>query len=148
MHYAFSNAVTFADNSFTASTNRAYSEISQKSIILKADFQFQYGSKEEITNKNIQIKLKRESSQPLRKKTSGSTFKNPPGEFAAKLIEQAGCKGKKIGGALVSPIHSNFIINNGNATANDIENLGKFIVNEVKEKFGIVLEWEIKILGN
>lgn len=124
------------------------SNISNKSIILKADFKFEYGSKNKITNKNIQIKLKRESSQPLRTKTSGSTFKNPQGKFAAKLIEQSGCKGMKIGGASVSSIHSNFIINDGSATAHDIENLGKIIINKVKDKFGIILEWEIKILGN
>lgn len=124
-----------------------FSNINKKSIVLKADFNFQYGSIKEIINKNNQIKLSRENSQPLRKKTSGSTFKNPPGEFAAKLIEKAGCKGLKIGGASVSLVHSNFIINDGNATAYDIENLGKSIVNKVKERFGVKLEWEIKILG-
>ena len=121
--------------------------ISNKSIVLKAEFNFQYGEIEKIININKQIKLKRESSQPLRKKTSGSTFKNPHGKFAAKLIEKAGCKGLKIGGASVSLVHSNFIINDGSATAQDIENLGKSIVNKVKEKFGITLEWEIKIIG-
>ena len=123
------------------------SSINNKSIVLKADFNFQYGLAEEIININNQIKFNRESSQPLGKKTSGSTFKNPPGEFAAKLIEKAGCKGMKIGGASVSLIHSNFIINDGSATAHDIEKLGKSIVNKVKEKFDINLEWEIKILG-
>ena len=83
----------------------------------------------------------------MRTKTSGSTFKNPPGEFAAKLIEKAGCKGMKIGGASVSVIHANFIINDGSATTRDIEYLGNLIINKVKEKFGIILEWEIKILG-
>ena len=92
-------------------------------------------------------KLKRESSQPIKEKTSGSTFKNPSGKYAAVLIEQAGCKGMKNGGASVSSIHSNFIINNGEATALDIENLGKKIIKKVKEKFGITLEWEIKIIG-
>ena len=123
------------------------STINDKSIVLKADFKFQYGLIEQITDKNNQIKLKRKNSQPLREKTSGSTFKNPPGEFAAKLIDKAGCKGMKIGGASVSLVHSNFIINDGSATAEDIENLGKCIVNKVKEKFDIILEWEIKILG-
>ena len=91
--------------------------------------------------------MQRESSQPIREKTSGSTFKNPSGEYAAALIEQAGCKGMKNGGASVSTIHSNFIINNGDATALDIENLGKKIIKQVHEKFGITLEWEIKIIG-
>lgn len=127
--------------------NYRSSSINSKSIVLKADFNFQYGSVEEITNKSNHIKLNREKSQPLGEKTSGSTFKNPPGEFAAKLIEKVGCKGMKIGGASVSLVHSNFIINDGSATACDIENLGKSIVNKVREKFGINLEWEIKILG-
>ena len=123
------------------------SGIDNKSIVLKADFNFQYGSIKEIINKNTQIKLNRESSQPLREKTSGSTFKNPPGEFAAKLKEKAGCKGLSIGGASVSLIHSNFIINDGSATTHDIENLGRSIISKVKDKFDITLEWEIKILG-
>jgi UDP-N-acetylenolpyruvoylglucosamine reductase len=120
------------------------SNINDKSIILQADFEIEYSSKEEIVKKNNQIKLQRHASQPLKEKTSGSTFKNPPGEFAAALIEKAGCKGIKIGGASISTIHSNFIINNGGAKASDIENLGNKVVKEVNEKFGIELEWEIK----
>lgn len=127
--------------------NYRSSSLNQKSIVIKADFNFQYGSLDKIIKKNNEIKLKRESSQPLRSKTSGSTFKNPTGEFAARLIEKAGCKGKKIGGASISLLHSNFIINDGSATAHDIESLGKFIINKVIKKFNIRLEWEIKILG-
>ena len=124
------------------------SHIDEKSIILQADFNFEYDSKEKITNKNNEIKLKRQSTQPLKEKTSGSSFKNPPGQFAAELIEKSGCKGMKIGGASVSRVHSNFIINNGHASASDIENLGKNIVRRVKDKYGVNLEWEIKILGS
>ena len=69
-------------------------------------------------------------------------------EEAAKLIEEAGCKGMEIGNASISNIHSNFIINNGNATASDIENLGKNVQKKVQDKFGISLDWEIKILGS
>ena len=123
------------------------SKIEHKSIILKADFKFNYSSSEEIFKKNNQIKLKREKSQPIKEKTSGSTFKNPKGEFAAALIEKAGCKGMQNGAASVSTIHSNFIINNGEATALEIETLGKKIIKQVQEKFGITLEWEIKIIG-
>ena len=123
------------------------SQLNNKYIILKAEFKFQYGSLKEIINKNNEIKIKRKSSQPLKEKTSGSTFKNPPGKYAAQLIDKAGCKGMKIGGASVSLMHANFIINDDSATAKDIENLGKSIVNKVKEKFNIILEWEIKILG-
>ena len=89
----------------------------------------------------------RESSQPLRTKTSGSTFKNPINNFAAALIEQSGCKGLSIGDVYVSEKHANFLINRKNATASDIENLGMMIKEKVYEKFEIELEWEIKIIG-
>ncbi len=123
------------------------SNISDKTIILQADFKYEYSSQEEIIYKNNSIKTKREKSQPLKEKTSGSTFKNPSGQYAAELIEKAGCKGIKVGDASVSTIHANFIINNGNANATDIENLGNIMVKKVKESFGINLEWEIKVLG-
>jgi len=123
------------------------SNLTDELVVLKADFICKYSSASEIIEKKNSIKLKRESSQPIKEKTSGSTFKNPPGEYAAALIERAGCKGMKNGDASVSTIHSNFIINNGEATALDIENLGKKIIKQVHEKFGITLEWEIKIIG-
>ena len=124
------------------------SNIDEKTIILQADFRIKYSSQAKIIDKNNYIKYRRQSSQPLKEKTSGSTFKNPPGKFAAKLIEEAGCKGMEIGNASISNIHSNFIINNGNATASDIENLGKNVQKKVQDKFGISLDWEIKILGS
>jgi len=124
------------------------SSLDKKSIILQADFNFNYSSYDEILKKNNYIKLKREGSQPLKEKTSGSTFKNPPDKFAAKLIEKAGCKGLQVGDASISNVHANFIINNGIATATDIEKLGKKVIKRVKEVFGITLEWEIKIIGD
>ncbi len=127
--------------------NYRSSNIEKNSIILQADFNFEYSSYEEILKKNIYIKSKRKQTQPIKEKTSGSSFKNPPDKYAAELIEKAGCKGMKVGGASVSDMHSNFIINNGNATASDIESLGKKIINRVKDVHGIVLEWEIKIIG-
>tara|TARA_Y100001970_G_scaffold279986_1_gene388214 strand:+ start:1784 stop:2677 length:894 start_codon:yes stop_codon:yes gene_type:complete len=123
------------------------SNIEKNSIILQADFNFEYSSHEKILKKNNYIKSKRKETQPINKKTSGSTFKNPTGKFAAELIEKAGCKGMKFGDASVSHMHSNFIINNGTASASDIENLGKKVKKRVKEMHGIELEWEIKILG-
>ena len=123
------------------------SNLTDELIVLKADFICKYSSESEILEKKNYIKFKRESSQPIKEKTSGSTFKNPSGEYAAALIEKSGCKGMKSGGASVSKIHSNFIINNGEATALDIENLGQKIIKQVQEKFGITLEWEIKIIG-
>tara|TARA_Y100001936_G_C16051569_1_gene658161 strand:- start:498 stop:1400 length:903 start_codon:yes stop_codon:yes gene_type:complete len=124
------------------------SRINDECIILQAYFNFQFGAKEEILNKFNDIQIKRESSQPIKEKTSGSTFKNPINKFAAELIEKSGCKNLRVGGAVVSEIHSNFIINKYNATSEDIENLGKQIIKKVKKNFGISLEWEIKIIGN
>ena len=123
------------------------SNLDKKSIILQADFNFNHSTYDEILKKNNHIKLKREQTQPIKEKTSGSTFKNPPDKFAAELIEKAGCKGLQVGDASVSNLHANFIINNGTATATDIEKLGIKVIKRVKEKFGIILEWEIKILG-
>jgi len=123
------------------------SNLTDELIVLKADFNCKYSLASEIIAKKNYIKLKRENSQPIKEKTSGSTFKNPSGEYAAVLIEKAGCKGMINGGASVSTTHSNFIINNGEATALDIENLGKKIIKQVQEKFGITLDWEIKIIG-
>jgi UDP-N-acetylmuramate dehydrogenase len=90
---------------------------------------------------------RRETSQPIGSKTGGSTFKNPPGHKAWKLIEDAGCRGLKVGDAMVSDMHCNFLINLGNASAAEIEQLGEEVRKRVKEKFGIELEWEIKRVG-
>jgi len=89
----------------------------------------------------------RKAHQPINKKTAGSTFKNPEGLAAWKLISEAGCKDLKVGGAEVSDMHCNFLINNGKATAEDIENLGEMIVEKVKEKTSITLEWEVRRMG-
>ena len=116
-------------------------------IVLNASFNIEYGNKETIREKLITIKKKREESQPIKTKTGGSSFKNPVGHHASKLIEMAGCKGLKVGDAVVSKIHANFLINTSNATAEEIEDLGKLIIEKVYEKFQILLEWEIKIVG-
>ena len=89
----------------------------------------------------------RESSQPTRARTGGSTFKNPPGHKAWQLIDQAGCRGLRHGEAQVSEKHTNFLINNGAASAADIEALGEDVRARVREKFGVELEWEIKRVG-
>ncbi|HZL30745.1 MAG TPA: UDP-N-acetylmuramate dehydrogenase [Pseudolabrys sp.] len=101
---------------------------------------------EKIAAEMADIKAKREASQP-RNRTSGSTFKNPPGHNAWKLIDDAGCRGLKIGGAQVSELHCNFLINLGEATAADIETLGETVRERVKAHCGIELEWEIKRIG-
>ena len=123
------------------------SEIPAGHIILSAQYNYNVGDKDEIAFKINEIKDMREKSQPLKTKTGGSTFKNPKNNHAAKLIEMAGCKGLSVGGACVSRKHANFLINVNNAKANDIEELGKKIIDRVHKNFDIVLEWEIKILG-
>lgn len=89
----------------------------------------------------------RESTQPVKSRTGGSTFKNPPGHKAWELIDKAGCRGLMHGAAQVSEKHCNFLINTGEATASDIESLGEEVRARVKDKFGVVLEWEIKRVG-
>lgn len=89
----------------------------------------------------------RETKQPIKSRTGGSTFKNPPGHSAWKLIDAAGCRGLKIGGAQVSEMHCNFLINTGGATGADIETLGEEVRRRVKENSGVELEWEIKRIG-
>jgi UDP-N-acetylmuramate dehydrogenase len=102
---------------------------------------------ETIRARMNEVQTHRETAQPIREKTGGSTFKNPPGESAWKLIDAAGCRGLKVGGAQVSEMHCNFLINTGNATARDIEMLGETVRARVQEKSGIELHWEIKRLG-
>ncbi len=89
----------------------------------------------------------RETVQPIREKTGGSTFKNPPGHSAWKLVDAAGCRGLKVGGAQVSEMHCNFLINTGDATAADIEGLGEEVRRRVKDTCGVELQWEIKRIG-
>ena len=86
-------------------------------------------------------------TQPIKEKTGGSTFKNPPGSKAWKLIDAAGCRGLVIGGAQVSELHCNFLINRGDATAADIEGLGEEVRRRVRENSGVELDWEIKRMG-
>jgi len=95
---------------------------------------------DEITNK-------RETTQPVKSRTGGSTFKNPEGHKAWQLIDAAGCRGLVIGDAQVSELHCNFLINRGNASAADIENLGEEVRRRVKDNSGVTLEWEIKRIG-
>jgi UDP-N-acetylmuramate dehydrogenase len=89
----------------------------------------------------------REATQPVKSRTGGSTFKNPPGVKAWQLIDAAGCRGLKRGAAQVSELHCNFLINLGSATASDIEALGETVRARVKENAGVDLEWEIKRIG-
>jgi UDP-N-acetylmuramate dehydrogenase len=94
-----------------------------------------------------EITARREAAQPIREKTGGSTFKNPPGDSAWRLVDAAGWRGKLVGGAMFSDKHANFLINTGDATAADLEGLGEAVRADVKAKFGVNLDWEIKRVG-
>jgi UDP-N-acetylmuramate dehydrogenase len=116
-------------------------------IFIEAVFEGTKDDPAAIRARMEELSANREASQPIKSKTGGSTFKNPPGQKAWQLIDQAGCRGLKIGGAQVSEKHTNFLINTGDATAADLENLGEEVRKRVKEKFAITLEWEIKRVG-
>ncbi len=94
-----------------------------------------------------EVQQHRETAQPIREKTGGSTFKNPPGQSAWKLVDAAGLRGFRVGGAQVSEMHCNFLINTGNASGHDIETLGETVRARVKENCGVELQWEIKRIG-
>jgi UDP-N-acetylmuramate dehydrogenase len=94
-----------------------------------------------------EITASREQTQPVKSRTGGSTFKNPPAGKAWQLIDGAGCRGLKRGDAQVSEMHCNFLINLGGATAADIEALGETVRRKVEEQSGVMLEWEIKRIG-
>jgi UDP-N-acetylmuramate dehydrogenase len=102
---------------------------------------------EAIRARMAEVQNHRETAQPIREKTGGSTFKNPAGHSAWKLIDAAGCRGLRVGGAQVSEMHCNFLINTGSATGHDIETLGETVRARVKENSGIELHWEIKRIG-
>jgi UDP-N-acetylmuramate dehydrogenase len=105
------------------------------------------GDPGQIAQEMDKITESREATQPVKSRTGGSTFKNPPGQKAWQLIEAAGCRGFQIGGAQVSPMHCNFLINLGGARAADIETLGETVRRRVLENSGVTLEWEIKRIG-
>ena len=116
-------------------------------IFYEATFSCESGRKKELLDKISVLNEKRTKTQPIKKNTGGSTFKNPTNNKAWKLIKESGCSQLKIGGAYVSELHSNFIVNNGNASSSDIEQLGEEIKKRVRNKSGINLEWEIHIVG-
>jgi UDP-N-acetylmuramate dehydrogenase len=105
------------------------------------------GDPPEIARRMDEIKSAREASQPIRSRTGGSTFANPPGHQAWQLIDACGCRGLTRGGAMVSEKHTNFLINTGNASAADIEGLGEEVRRRVHAQFGILFEWEIRRIG-
>lgn len=116
-------------------------------IFTEALFQGRAGDPAAIAAEMDEITSKRESTQPVKSRTGGSTFKNPEGRKAWQLVDAAGCRGLVVGDAQVSELHANFLINRGNATAADIENLGEEVRRRVKETSGVTLDWEIKRIG-
>ena len=124
-----------------------HSELPDGAIVIAARFEGVPGEAEAIQAEMDRISASREASQPLRSKTGGSTFKNPEGHKAWQLVDEAGCRGLTIGGAQVSEKHTNFLLNTGDATSSDIEELGEEVRRRVKAKSGIELQWEIQRVG-
>ena len=116
-------------------------------IFTEAVFQGAAGDPAAIAAAMDKITESREATQPVKTRTGGSTFKNPPGQKAWQLIDAAGCRGLRIGSAQVSELHCNFLINLGDASAADIETLGETVKKRVVDHSGVVLEWEIKRIG-
>ena len=121
--------------------------ISKQSVVIEVELKGYQCDQKLIFEKIKEINNQRSKTQPIKNLTGGSTFRNPPGSKAWELIDKVGCRGMSIGGARISEIHPNFIISDGNATANDIENLGLEVKKRVLDNFGIKLEWEILRLG-
>jgi UDP-N-acetylmuramate dehydrogenase len=121
--------------------------VADEVIFTQALFQGVPGDAAAIAAEMNKITESRESTQPVKSRTGGSTFKNPPGHKAWQLIDAAGCRGLRLGGAQVSEMHTNFLINLGTATAADIESLGETVRERVKQNSGVDLEWEIRRIG-
>jgi UDP-N-acetylmuramate dehydrogenase len=124
-----------------------HSELPEGAVVVSATFRGHRAEPAAIQAEMDRISASREASQPLRSKTGGSTFKNPPGAKAWELVDQAGCRGLQLGGAQVSEKHTNFLINTGEATSSEIEALGEEVRRRVKAKSGVELEWEIQRVG-
>ena len=124
-----------------------HSELPDQAIVVAATLRGQPGEPAVIGTEMNRIAAEREASQPLRSKTGGSTFKNPHGDKAWRLVDAAGCRGLTVGGAQVSEKHTNFLINTGGATSADIEALGEEVRARVLAHSGVALEWEIQRVG-
>ncbi|MBJ3774938.1 UDP-N-acetylmuramate dehydrogenase [Acuticoccus mangrovi] len=116
-------------------------------VFTEATYAGEPGDRAEILAAMDEITSKREETQPIKSRTGGSTFKNPPGEKAWQLIDAAGCRGLTVGGAQMSELHCNFMLNLGEATADDLERLGETVRGRVKATSGVALDWEIKRIG-
>lgn len=121
--------------------------LTEQLIFTKAYLRVALGDANEIQAKINHIKQQRELTQPIHSRTGGSSFKNPMNFKAWQLIDAAGCRGLRQGGAIISPMHCNFMINEGDATAKDLEELGEIVRQRVFAQSGIMLDWELKIIG-
>jgi len=124
-----------------------HTHLPARSVVVGARFRAQPGDAGAIAERMAQIRISREATQPIRSRTGGSTFQNPPDMKAWELIDAAGCRGMTLGGAQVSEKHCNFLLNLGEATAADLESLGEEVRRRVRETSGVTLEWEIKRIG-
>ena len=124
-----------------------HSEAPADFVFTEATFEGEPGDPVKILAAMEAITDKREETQPVKSRTGGSTFKNPPGEKAWQLIDAAGCRGLTIGGAQMSELHCNFMLNLGEASADDLERLGETVRGRVRASSGIALDWEIKRVG-
>ncbi len=118
-----------------------------RSVVTRARFRAVPGEGAAIAARMAEIRRSREATQPVRARTGGSTFKNPPGDKAWRLVDAAGCRGLARGGAQVSELHANFLLNTGRATAAELEGLGEEVRARVAAHSGVELEWEIKRIG-
>ena len=118
-----------------------------RGVVVRARLRATSGEHRAIAARMAEIRAAREATQPVRARTGGSTFKNPPGARAWQLVDAAGCRGLRRGGAQVSELHANFLLNTGGATAADIEGLGEDVRARVKAATGIELDWEIRRIG-
>jgi len=116
-------------------------------MVVEAEFLFQPRSRDEIETDVRALKKRRKEREPSKVRNSGSTFKNPTDDFAGRLIDVAGLKGRRVGGALCSEKHANWMVNTGNATASDMMELIDLVRSKVLEIHGIELQLEIKIIG-
>ncbi len=124
-----------------------YSALPPGAVVVRARFSARPGERTPIAERMAAIRAAREATQPIRARTGGSTFRNPPGMKAWELIAAAGCRGLARGGAVVSEKHCNFLINTGGASAADLEGLGEEVRARVRETTGVMLEWEIRRIG-
>ena len=148
--YAINRAgerVTLSNEAMGFSYRRSAAAASGGLIFTGALFQGAPDAPEAVLERMEAITARREASQPIREKTGGSTFKNPEGHSAWKLVDEAGWRGKPFGGAQFSDLHANFLINANNASAADLEGLGEAVRVDVLSKLGVTLEWEIKRIG-